>query len=127
MAAWVCLCCCTQVYDLGREGMSLAKVAQIGLSEIARYTLSVLHTSDTTLVQSLVSLSVLPRSESSTLHLLAITTAGVYTQTLSLLYVHGSVFYPLGRRGIFTFPSHFSYLLTTCYKSSTPQTEKEFP
>ena len=57
--------------------MSLARVAQMGFDDIARYTLSALRTTDKSLVQSLVCLSVLPRSESSTLHLLAITTAGV--------------------------------------------------
>jgi nuclear pore complex protein Nup155 len=65
------------VYDLGNDGMSLARVAQMGFDDIARYTLSALRTTDKSLVQSLVCLSVLPRSESSTLHLLAITTAGL--------------------------------------------------
>ena len=49
----------------------------MGLGEIMRYTLSCLRTSDRTLVEALVGLAVLPRSESSTLHLLAVTTAGV--------------------------------------------------
>ena len=57
--------------------MSLTKVAQMNFSDIVRYTLSALNTTDKSLVQSLVCLSVLPKSESSTLHLLAITTAGV--------------------------------------------------
>lgn len=57
--------------------MSLAKAAQMSFSDIVRNTLFALHTNDKTLVQSLVCLSVLPKSESSTLHLLAITTAGV--------------------------------------------------
>ena len=67
----------SQVYDLGNDGVSLTKVAQMAMGDVVRSTLSTLRTADKSLVQSLVRLSVLPRSESSTLHLLATTSAGV--------------------------------------------------
>ena len=65
-----------QVYDLGEGGTSLARAAQMAMDETARSTLSTLRTADKTLVQSIVQLAVLPKSESSTLHLIAITSAG---------------------------------------------------
>ena len=49
----------------------------MNFNDIVRCTLSALRTGDKSLVESLVTVSVLPRSESSTLHLLAITTAGL--------------------------------------------------
>jgi nuclear pore complex protein Nup155 len=64
------------VYDLGSDGLSLSRVAQIGFRDICRLTLSALRTGDRSLAESLVGVSVLPRSESSTLHLLAVTSAG---------------------------------------------------
>ena len=65
-----------QVYDLGRDGSSLSRVGQMGLREVERLALSALRTADRGLVEGLVCVAVLPRSESSTLHLMAITTAG---------------------------------------------------
>ncbi|CAI8052459.1 Nuclear pore complex protein Nup155 [Geodia barretti] len=65
------------VYDLGSDGLSLSRVAQIGFRDICRLTLSALRTGDRSLAESLVGVSVLPRSESSTLHLLAVTSAGL--------------------------------------------------
>ena len=76
------------MYDLGSEGLSLTRVTQMGFDLIARYTLSALRTTDKTLASSLVTLSVLPKSESSTLHLLAITAAGVCVCVCGWVWVY---------------------------------------
>lgn len=75
------------MYDLGSDGLSLTRAAQMNFNDIVRCTLSALRTGDKSLVESLVTVSVLPKSESSTLHLLAITTAGL-SLSLSLIALH---------------------------------------
>ena len=65
-----------QVYDMGHGGNSLSRVASMSMSSVSHLTLSALGTNQRNLVNPLVSLSVIPASESSTLHLLAITQAG---------------------------------------------------
>ena len=67
---------CVKVYDLGSDGLSLSRVTQMGFRDISRLTLSALRTGDKSLAESLVGVAVLPRSESSTLHLIAVTSSG---------------------------------------------------
>lgn len=62
---------------MGRDGKSLGHVASMSMSSISRQALATLGTTQATLVNPLVKLSVIPTSESSTLHLLAVTQAGV--------------------------------------------------
>ena len=65
-----------QVYDMGHGGKSLSRVATMSMSNISHLALSALRTNQRNLVNPLVKLSVIPASESSTLHLLAVTQAG---------------------------------------------------
>jgi hypothetical protein len=65
-----------QVYDMGHGGNSLGRVASMSISNLSHLALSALRTNQRNLVSPLVKLSVIPASESSTLHLLAVTQAG---------------------------------------------------
>ena len=107
---------CVQVYDLGRDGSGLSSVASMTMDHVAQtsaaalrcvspppqplscelshtFPPSFLRTADRSLVRPIVQLSVIPSSESSTLHMLAITKAGVWLVCLSVcLYVCVSVY-----------------------------------
>ena len=67
-----------QVYDLGKDGRALSKVTSVSVDAIAhRAAIALqLRTPDKSLFKPLVSISVIPSSESSTLHLLAVSHAG---------------------------------------------------
>lgn len=65
------------VYDLGGDGSTLSSVASMTMDHIAHTSAVALRTADKSLVRPIVQLSVIPSSESSTLHMLAITKAGV--------------------------------------------------
>ena len=66
----------TQVYDLGRDGCGLSRVASMSVESIAQRAASALRTTDRSLFKPLVSISVIPTSESATLHLLAVSRTG---------------------------------------------------
>ena len=63
-------------YDLGSDGKGLRRVASISMGRIVQRSLSALRSADKTLVSPLVWISVIPASESLTLHLLAVTKSG---------------------------------------------------
>ena len=73
---------CVQVYDMGRDGKRLSRVTSMSMSSVAHLALSALRTNQRNLVSPLVKLSVIPTSESSTLHLLAVTQAGQFVVEL---------------------------------------------
>ncbi|XP_064386411.1 nuclear pore complex protein Nup155-like isoform X2 [Halichondria panicea] len=64
-------------YDLGSDGKGLRRVASISMGRIVQRSLSALRSADKTLVSPLVWISVIPASESLTLHLLAVTKSGL--------------------------------------------------
>ena len=64
------------MYDLGKDGCGLSKVASMSAEVIAQRAANALQTVDKTLFKPVVSISVIPVSESSTLHLLAVSQAG---------------------------------------------------
>ena len=77
---------------MGRDGKSLSHVASMSMSSMTRQALATLGTNQANLVNPLVKLSVIPTSESSTLHLLAVTQAGmsvakVFIPTWITMYV----------------------------------------
>ena len=72
----MCSCLCPQVYDMGRDGQGLSRVASMSMSGMTHLALSALRTNQRALINPIVKLSVVPSSESSTLHLLATTQAG---------------------------------------------------
>ena len=76
---------CPQVYDMGRDGRGLSRVASMSMSTITHLALSALRTNQRTLINPVVKLSVIPSSESSTLHLLAVTQAGMLSLMLCVL------------------------------------------
>ncbi len=65
-----------QVYDLGGNGLGMSKVTSMSMAEIAHRAAVSLHSSDKSLFKPLISISVIPTSDSSTLHLLAVSQAG---------------------------------------------------
>ena len=65
-----------QVYYLGKDGCGLSRVTSMSMDTITHRGMVTLHMSDPTLFKPLSSIAVLPASESSTLHLLAITSSG---------------------------------------------------
>lgn len=67
---------CPQVFDMGRDGKGLSRVASMSMSTTTHLALSALRTNQRNLINPIVKLSVVPSSESSTLHLLAVTQAG---------------------------------------------------
>ena len=77
MYVQLCIYCVVlQVYDMGHGGKSLSRVAAMSMSNISHLALSALRTNQRNLIDPLVKISVIPASESSTLHLLAVTQAG---------------------------------------------------
>lgn len=64
------------MYDLGREGRGFSKVASMSMDAIAQRAAFVLRTTDKTFFKPIVSISVIPTSESSTLHLVAVSQMG---------------------------------------------------
>lgn len=62
---------------MGKDGKSLSHIASMSMSSITRQALATLRTNEANLVNPIVKLSVIPTSESSTLHLLAVTQAGM--------------------------------------------------
>ncbi len=66
-------------YDLGADGKGLKRVASISMGRITQRSLSALRSADKTLVSPIVWISVIPASESLTLHLLAVTKSGTCT------------------------------------------------
>ena len=63
---------------MGCEGKGLSRTTSMSMSSMAHLALSTLRTNQRNLVDPLVKLSVIPTSESSTLHLLAVTQAGEF-------------------------------------------------
>ena len=69
---------------MGRDGKSLGRISSLSMSSMAHLALSTLRTNERTLVNPLVKLSVIPTSESSTLHLLAVTQAGQFGDCITV-------------------------------------------
>ena len=64
------------MYYLGKDGRGLSKVASMSIGSMCHRGISAIRMNDPNLIKPLASIAVLPASESSTLHLLAITNAG---------------------------------------------------
>lgn len=65
---------------MGKDGHGLRKVSSISMSNVVQRSLNALRSADKSLISPLVWISVIPASESATLHLLAITKSGEKTR-----------------------------------------------
>ncbi|KAJ0057198.1 hypothetical protein NL108_002123, partial [Boleophthalmus pectinirostris] len=66
-----------QVYDLGADGQGMSRVATMSQNAIVAAAGNIARTIDRSVFKPIVQISVIPRSESSDCHLLAVTHAGV--------------------------------------------------
>ena len=77
-----------QVYDLGSDGRGLVKVASMSMEHMAQRAAYALQTTDRSLFKPIVSVSVIPCSESSTLHLLAVSKSGEWLGMRNVSLTH---------------------------------------
>ena len=78
---------------MGKDGYGLRRVSSISMNNIVQRSLNALRSADKGLISPLVWISVIPASESATLHLLAITKSGERTHLVLCMYLVGTYVY----------------------------------